>query len=174
MKISKNVKNKWIVEDYRIKQINDSLPLYAVKNAEGENYKEVAAAIVPYGIIRDSFTRGNVTITDVFNVSSLGIGADQVSGYPLIRAYLTGKELKTAAEVDASIQPIMAEAQLYMSGLNYTFNPKRMIFNKVTDAYLVNSQGNREEIVDDELYRVVVGLYSAQMLSVVTTTLRNG
>lgn len=61
----------------------------------------------------------------------------------------------------------MGEAQLYMSGLNYRFNPKRMIFNKVTDAYLENSEGNREEILDDELYRVVVGLYSAQMLSVV-------
>ena len=45
----------------------------------------------------------------------------------------------------------MGEAQLYMSGLNYRFNPKRMIFNKVTDAYLENSEGNREEILDDEL-----------------------
>lgn len=229
MKIAKDDKGKWKLNEYKIEQINDSLALdpditgkidyfkdivqkeyldrfhmefndilayspfsftefselgdyhreeplgslisdsyiYAVKKAEGENYKEIAAAIVPYGIIRDSFTRGNITVTDVFNVSSLGIGADGVSGYPLISVYLTGKELKTAAEVDASIQPIMGEAQLYMSGLNYTFNPKRMIFNKVTDAYLENSQGNREEIVDDELYRVVVGLYSAQMLSVV-------
>lgn len=75
--------------------------------------------------------------------------------------------MKTAAEVDASIQPIMDVAQLYMSGLNYSFNPKRMIFNKVTDYYLENPEGNREEIIDDELYRVVVGLYSAQMLSVV-------
>lgn len=229
MKITKDDKGKWILDEYEIKQINDSLPLdptiteeidyfkdivqeqyldkfnmefndvlayspfsftefselgdyhreeplgslisdsyiYAVKNAEGKNYKEIAAAIVPYGIIRDSFTRGNIRVTDVFNVSSLGIGADQVPGYPLISVYLTGKELKTAAEVDASIQPIMGEAQLYMSGLNYRFNPKRMIFNKVTDAYLENSEGNREEILDDELYRVVVGLYSAQMLSVV-------
>ena len=146
--------------------ISDSY-IYAVKNAEGENYKEIAAAIVPYGIVRDTFTRGNIRAADVFNVSSLGIGADKISGYPLIDVYLTGKELKTAAEVDASIQPIMGEAQLYMSGLNYRFNPKRMIFNKVTDAYLENSEGNREEILDDELYRVVVGLYSAQMLSVV-------
>ncbi len=72
-------------------------------------------------------------MSDVFNVSSLGIGPDKVSGYPLISVYLTGKELKTAAEVDASIAPIMSVAQLYMSGVNYTFNPKRLIFNKVVD-----------------------------------------
>lgn len=27
---------------------------------------------------------GNILVADVFNVSSLGIGADQISGYPLI------------------------------------------------------------------------------------------
>ena len=97
----------------------------------------------------------------------MGIGPDKISGYPLIDVYLTGKELKTAAEVDASIQPIMDVAQLYMSGLNYTFNPNRLIFDKITDAYLSNPDGTRTEIKDDELYRLVVGLYSAQMLSVV-------
>lgn len=61
----------------------------------------------------------------------------------------------------------MGAAQLYTSGMNYSFNPKRMIFNKVTDVYLVGEEGERIEIVDDKLYRVVSGLYSAQMLSVV-------
>lgn len=146
--------------------ISDSY-IYSVKKAEGENYRNIDAAIVPSGVIRDSFTKGNITVSDVFNVSSLGIGADRVSGYPLIDVYLTGKELRTVAEVDASIQPLMSAAQLYTSGLNYSFNPNRMIFNKVTDVYLVDENEGRIEIVDDELYRVVAGLYSAQMLSVV-------
>ncbi|NLV75474.1 MAG: bifunctional metallophosphatase/5'-nucleotidase, partial [Tissierellia bacterium] len=77
------------------------------------------------------------------------------------------KELKTVAEVDASITPLMSVAQLYTSGLNYTFNPNRLIFNKVTDVYIEDEEGNREEIIDDKLYRIVGGLYSAQMLSVV-------
>lgn len=146
--------------------IGDSY-LYAVKKAEGHNYEPVAAAIVPYGTIRDSFVKGNITVADVFRVSSLGIGPDKISGYPLISVYLTGKELKTAAEVDASIQPIMDVAQLYISGLSYTFNPKRMIFNKVTNVVLQDMDGNTEEIDDDKLYRIVAGLYSAQMLSIV-------
>lgn len=141
--------------------------VYTVKDIEGEAYEPIRAAVVPMGTIRASFVKGYITVSDVFNVSSLGIGPDKVSGYPLISAYLTGKELKAVAEVDASITPIMDVAQLYISGLNYTFNPNRLIFNKVTDIYLVGEDESREEIKDDELYRIVAGLYSAQMLSVV-------
>lgn len=36
-------------------------------------------------------------------------------------------------EVDASVSPLMSSAQLYMSGLAYTVNPNRMIFNRVTE-----------------------------------------
>ena len=153
-------------EDILGNLISDSY-IYAVKKAEGENYEPVTAAIVPSGTIRNTFVKGDITVSDVFNVSSLGIGPDKVSGYPLISVYLTGKELKTAAEVDASIAPIMSVAQLYMSGVNYTFNPKRLIFNKVVDINIKNLDGSIEEIIDDELYRVVAGLYSAQMLSIV-------
>ncbi|MGI6448715.1 MAG: bifunctional metallophosphatase/5'-nucleotidase [Desulfitobacteriia bacterium] len=141
--------------------------IYAVQQAEGYEYVPVAAAIVPVGIIRGTFYQGDITAADAFNVSSLGIGPDQVPGYPLISVYLTGKELKTVCEVDASISPLMGDAQLFLSGLNFTFNPNRLIFNKVTDVYLQKPDGSREEIIDNQLYRVVVGLYSAQMLSVV-------
>jgi 5'-nucleotidase/UDP-sugar diphosphatase len=80
---------------------------------------------------------------------------------------LTGKELKTMCEVDASIQPIMSAAQLYITGLTYTFNPHRLIFNKVTDVALINKDGIKEKIDDKKLYRVVTGLYSGQMLPVI-------
>ena len=141
--------------------------VYAVKQAEGDNYQPVDVAIVPNGTIRASLVKGDITVSDVFNVSSLGTGPDKKSGYPLISVYLTGKELKTACEVDASITPLMNAAQLYMSGLTYTFNPNRLMFNKVTDVALLRSDGTREEIDDTKLYRLAAGLYSAQMLSVV-------
>lgn len=141
--------------------------IYAVKKAEGTKYEPVAAAIVPSGTIRGSFVKGNITVADAFNASSLGIGADKSSGYPLISVYLTGKELKTACEVDASIAPMMPDAQLYMSGLCFTFNPNRIILNKVTSSNLQKGDDTAQKIEDGKLYRVVVGLYSAQMLSVV-------
>lgn len=146
--------------------ISDSY-IYAVKKAEGKAYVPITAAFEPAGTIRGSFVKGNITVSDAFTVSSLGIGADGVSGYPLISVYLTGKELKTACEVDASIAPIMSSAQLYMSGINFTFNPNRLIFNKVTKTNIQHSDGTIEKIDNKKLYRVIVGLYSAQMLSVV-------
>ena len=141
--------------------------IYAVQKVEGSNYDPIAAAIVPSGTIRSSFVKGDITVADTFSVSSLGVGKDGFAGYPLISVYLTGKELKTACEVDASIAPIMDDAQLYMSGLNFSFNPNRLIFNKVIETTLQKPDGTVEKIDDQKLYRIVVGLYSAQMLSVV-------
>lgn len=142
--------------------------IHTVKESEGDDYVDIAAAIVPVGNVRSSFYTGDLTVSDVFNVISLGVGADELSGYPLVSAYLTGKELKTVAEVDASVTPIFSDVQLYISGLSYTFNPNRMIFNKVTDVKRMDMDGTKEELVDDQLYRIVVGLYSAQMLPLVT------
>ena len=100
----------------------------------------------------------------VYNSFSLGTGKDGLAGYPLISAYLTGKELKTVAEVDASISDFMTIARLYCSGMNFTYNPHRMILNKVTDCYLTGKDGEREEIQDDKLYHVVTDLYTGRML----------
>lgn len=146
--------------------------VYAVQQAEGEKYEKVYVTISPSGAIRDTFQQGKVTVSDVFNVSSLGIGADRIPGYPLVSVYLTGKELKTAAEIDVSISPIMTSAQLYPSGLRWTYNPNRMLLNRVTDVEFVTNVPytggeETEEIVDDRLYRVVAGLYSAQMLGTI-------
>ncbi len=153
--------------EYTLTNLFTDSYVYAVKKAEGEDYTPITAAIIPNGTVRDSFVKGPLTISDVFNANSLGIGPDEISGYPLISVYLTGKDLKTAAEVDASVTPIMRVAQLYMSGVSYSFNPNRLIFNKLTDFYIVGEDGSRVEVVDDELYRVVTGLYTAQMLTVV-------
>lgn len=139
---------------------------YTVKEIEGRDYKPITASIVPAGTVRDSFVKGDIYVPDVFNTNSLGIGADKVSGYPLIDAYLTGEDLKRIAEVDASIAPIKSVAQLYMSGLKYSFNPNRLIFNKVTDIY-IDQDGEKVELEKDKLYRVVAGLYTGQMLSLV-------
>ncbi len=150
--------------------------VYAVKKAEGADYVPVDLAVVASGVVRDSFQKGEITVSDAFNVSALGIGPDRITGYPLVSVYLTGKELKTVAEIDASISPIMTYAQIYPSGMSWTFNPNRLILNRVTETGMTGDtvgeeeafiQDNLTEIEDDKLYRVVSGLYSAQMLGAV-------
>ena len=141
---------------------------YTIKKEEGEAYEPIAATIVPLGVIRETLPKGTIKTEDAFMVMSLGIGADKVAGYPLISVYLTGEELKTAAEIDASISPMMDVAQLYTSGLHFTFNPNRLILNKVTKTTLWNEETKKEEEIDnDRLYRVVADLYTGQMLGAV-------
>lgn len=142
--------------------------VYAVENAGDYDGHPVDVAVVPYGCVRDTYAAGDITVADVFNSFSLGIGPDGIPGYPVVSVYLTGEELKTVAEIDASISDYMIYARLYTSGLEFSYNPNRMILNKVTDCWLRDHDGNRVEIEDDKLYRVVGDLYSGQMLDAVT------
>ena len=140
---------------------------YAVEQF-ADDKTPVDVTVVPSGVIRDTFAKGNITTENVFNAFSLGIGEDGIPGYPLISVYLTGKELKLVAEIDASVSDLMTTARLYTDGLYWNYNPNRMILNKVTDVYICNTNGERVELEDDKLYRVVTDFYSSQMLGGVT------
>lgn len=164
--------------------------LWAVENLEADSPDVFTVAVTADGVLRAPLTRGEITTSMAFDVLSMGVGSDGDSGFPLVGVYLTGKELKAAAEVDASVTPLMPAAQLYMSGLKYSFNTHRMFFNRVTDIQLAQrmdfthsasvimpdstqeppaggSHVFYEELKDDGLYRVVTGMYSAQMLGTV-------
>ena len=140
---------------------------YTVKEAEGANYVPVTASFIPLGVIRTSLPEGDISVEDVYSMLSLGIGPDHISGYPLVSVYLTGAELKSVAEIDASVSPLMNVARLYWSGISSRFNPNRMLFNRVVDVKIVDDNGNLQELENDRLYRIVTGLYSARMLGAV-------
>lgn len=134
--------------------------------AEKATGKKVDLALTATGVIRGSIPIGNVTVSDVFNAASLGVGTEG----ELLSIYLTGADLKNVIELDASLQPLMPSAQLFMSGAEYSFNRFRMIFNKVDYAMLRNDDGTLTEIEDDKLYHVVAGSYMGQMLGSVEET----
>ncbi|MBR2503509.1 MAG: bifunctional metallophosphatase/5'-nucleotidase [Oscillospiraceae bacterium] len=136
---------------------------WAAENTLGET---VDMAVTAAGVIRDSLPVGNVTVSDVFNAASLGVGTEG----ELVSVYLTGAELKSVLEIDASVQPLMSNAQLFPSGVEYSFNTSRMLFNKVDYAMLRKADGTLEEIIDDKLYNVVTGMYCGEMLGSVKET----
>lgn len=156
-----------IHEEHNLGDIIADAYVYAVENAADYDGVPVDLAVVPSGTVRDTYARGDITVEQVFNSFSLGIGADGVPGYPLISVYLTGREIRTAAEIDASVSDFMTTARLYCSGLNFTYNPHRLLLNKVTDVCLEDN-GQPVALEDDKLYRIVADLYSGQMLSAVT------
>ena len=148
--------------------------LWAVEHMEADAPNVSTVSVTADGVLRANLAAGGITTSQAFDVLSMGVGSDGTSGFPLVAVYLTGKELKAAAEVDASVTPIMPAAQLYMGGICYKFNANRMFFNRVTKAQLLEPPfvndfkgGGLEEIRDDRLYRVVTGMYSAQMLGTV-------
>ena len=130
-------------------------------------------AVTAAGVLRAPLAAGNITAAQAFDVLSMGVGEDGSAGYPLVSCYLTGKELKVVAEIDASVTPLMPAAQLYLSGMTYSFNTHRVPFDRVFETRLQfplagdDQEGVPAQIEDDRLYRVVSGMYSAQMLSTV-------
>ncbi len=141
--------------------------VHAVKEAEGNDYEDIAMAIVPSGIVRGVLPQGDVSVSDAFNVLSLGIGEDGLTGYPLVSIYLTGAELMSVAEVDASVSGLMGGTKLYVSGGGWAYNNNRLILNRATDVWIYDDNGSTEAVQKDKLYRIVADLYSAQMLSTV-------
>jgi len=131
--------------------------LWAAENASGEN---VDIALTASGVIRESIPVGDVTVSDVFNAASLGVGTEG----ELVSVYITGADLKNALEIDATLSDIMTSARLYFSGIEYSANTNRMLLNKVDYAMLRCDDGSLTAIQDDKLYHIICGMYMAQML----------
>lgn len=149
--------------------LSDAYRYSANKTPTGQNTR-FDVAVTPAGTIRGSFPVGNITTAKAFEALSLGIGQDGVIGYPLVSLFLTGSELKTMCEVDASISDLMRSARLYTSGICFEYNPHRMLLSKVSDAWISSPllEESRSELDNEKLYRVVTDYYSMSMLSAVT------
>ena len=133
---------------------------WAVEEATGQ---DVDLSLTSAAVIRASLPLGDITTADVFNTAPLGVGTEG----ELIAVYITGSDLKKVLEIDASMQPLIKSAQLYFSGIEYSYNKKRVMFNKVDSAVLCRNDGTLEAIDDDKLYSVVTGMYVGQMLGTI-------
>ncbi len=136
----------------------------AMYNTVKKSGVPVDFATVPSGVLRDTYEAGDITVSDVFDSYSLGIGPDQISGYPLIAVYIRGKEIKNVCEIDATLSPLDDTVRLFMWGIAYDYNPNRMILDKVTDVYFVREDGTKEKIEKNKLYCAVTDIYTGMML----------
>ena len=143
---------------------------YAVNNTQDGKLHPADISVVPSGTVRGTFLQGEITTETAFESYSLGIGFDDIIGFPLVQFYLTGDEVKLIPEVDASLSPIMNSAVLYCSGISYTIGNNRMFLNKAYNISLnpeVMDDKSRP-VEDDRLYCVVTDLYTARMLGSVS------
>jgi 5'-nucleotidase len=133
-------------------------------------------AVEASGNIREALLMGqtgNLSFADIFNVEPLGIGPDQVPGYPLVAVYLTGKDLKSGLEAAAAAQdPASAvlgfhdnDYFLQFSGLSYTFSASAGLTAKVSSASV---NGVAVDFTNDtQCYRVICTYYVASLFGLV-------
>ncbi|MDD5169083.1 MAG: bifunctional UDP-sugar hydrolase/5'-nucleotidase, partial [Syntrophales bacterium] len=141
---------------------------YAVEKAEGPRYDHVHVVVQPLGHIRSTILKGKISVADLFRVLSLGLGTDGTPGYPLLTAYLSGRELKKLLEVETTVAPIKADAHLQLSGVKCTINPNRIPFDRVTSVSVMEKDGSYSPLDPARLYRVGMNFYAAVMVDYVS------
>jgi len=157
--------------------IADAIRWYANKydSNPGDPRTKFVVAIESNGLIRDDLLRGKtgaLAVTDVFAAIPLGIGVDDTMGYPLISCYFYASEIKKALEVLTSVYPRKGVSYfLQVSGLKFTYNPRRVIFDRVTDIRLGSEEEGYVPLDYSEsnknLYRLTTNIYNAAFLKII-------
>jgi 5'-nucleotidase / UDP-sugar diphosphatase len=157
--------------------IADSIRWYVnqVDSDKNDPASHVMVAVESNGIIRDDLLKGvtgKITLGDLFRTFPLGIGVDDTMAYPLISFYLYGYELKRALEILTSVRPIKGDDYyLQISGLRFTYNPHRLIFDRVTGIEMGGEEEGYRPLdyrqSNKRLYRVASNIYNATFLKMV-------
>jgi 5'-nucleotidase len=157
--------------------IADSIRWYVNKHDydPGDPLTRIAVAIESNGVIRDNLLRGktgSLAVCDVFATIPLGIGMDDTMSYPLITCYVYASEIKKALEVLTSIYPRKGSSYyLQVSGLKFTYNPRRVIFDRVTNIWLGSEEEGYLPLDYSEsnknLYRMAANIYNAAFIKLV-------
>jgi len=132
-------------------------------------------AIISNGVIRDNLLKGqtnSIQACDLFRALPLGIGLDGSLGYPLISMYITPLELKKGFEVLTSIYPAKGpDYFLQIAGAKFTYNPKRIMFDRVTDIWTGDEENGYNRLdfsrSNKTLIRVTADIYNSTFLKVI-------
>lgn len=138
---------------------------HAVAQAEGNGSEYVNAAVEPLGVIRSSFSAGEIEVKDVFRVLSLGIGVDKVPGYPVVAFYLTGSDIKNCLEIQSTLAPMQGNYNMQISGIKFKYNPYRVPLDRVYGVSISMPDGSYQPLDKKKLYRVATSYYAAALLS---------
>lgn len=134
--------------------------LYAARECGAVGTDSNAMSVISVGMISGTLPAGKLTDADA--KAAVAKGSDG-SDVPLVLFYVSAKELKRLAELDASVGTQDSAAQLFFSGINYTYNPNRMLFDRVNDVVFI--RGGKDYWPDNTLnYPVVTDLTTANML----------
>lgn len=132
-------------------------------------------ALLSNGVIRDNILSGKTgqqAVSDLFRVAPLGIGVDGSLAYPLVSIYMTGAEIKKSFEIMTSLPNLKGdEYYIQVAGAKVTYNPNRMIFDRVTEIKIDDGSGQYIPLDtskgNPQTYKVVSDIYNATFLKVI-------
>lgn len=106
---------------------------------------------IPNGSVRDDLVpsqSGELHVSDIFRLAPLGIGdLDDSPGYPLIKIYMNGAELKGILEILLLAHKLKGDSYFpRYSGVKFRYNPYRIPLDQVMDIHIKNAAGHYEEI----------------------------
>ena len=105
----------------------------------------------PDGVIRDDIFVGRTGIqsfSDIFRLLPLGMGeTDESIGYPMIKIYVSGKEIKYVLET--LLLAYKFKGSNYhprLSGIHLTYNTYRIPLDQIVEAKILKADGSAENI----------------------------
>ena len=153
-----------------------------VGNLVTDAYRTVTAALQPSdppaiaveanGALRAPILAGKtgkIWFADLFRVTPLGIGPDQIPGYSLVTFYLNAKDIRSGLELGGAPEVVPGEFFLQVSGLKVAYDMSRPLFGRVSSLKLVTPGGEQALDVNDTTtcYKVVTISYVAGLLGAV-------
>ncbi len=100
--------------------------------------------------------KGKITVNSLYN--SLGARS------PLIRVYISGKDLRALCEMDYKIYEDGGETSLTFGKMKYMYSPRRTAGNMIEYVYVEAVRGYYIPANDDTLYPVVSDLYLPEVI----------
>jgi 5'-nucleotidase/UDP-sugar diphosphatase len=108
---------------------------------------------------------GKIWLADLFRVTPLGIGPDQIPGYSLVTFYLNAKDIRSGLELGGAPEVVPGEFFLQVSGLKVEYDMSKPLFGRVSSLKL----GDQTLDLNDTAtcYKVVTISYVAGLLGAV-------
>jgi 5'-nucleotidase len=159
-----------------------------VGNLVSDAYRSVVSALTPSappaiaveanGQLRAPILKGEtgeIWFADLFRVLPIGIGPDQVPGYPLVSFYLNARDIRSGLELGGAPELAGNDVFLQISGLEVEYDASQPPFQRVSRLAMVTGSGEQVLDVTDTTtcYQVVATNYVAGLLGFVSS-LTNG
>jgi len=114
-------------------------------------------------------TTGEVWFADLFRVLPIGIGPDQVPGFPLVTFYLNAADIRAGLELGGVPELAGNDVFLQVSGLKVEYDASQPPFQRVSSLAVPGDSGDEALDLTDTTtcYRIVATSYVSGLLGLV-------